>query len=587
MADLQDGESIKIQGSASRPYEVKNLAGVYSCSCPAWRNQSLPIDRRTCKHLRSLRGDSVEEERIGSLLPTARASVQSSVTAPPLLLAETWDGTLDPTGWLLSEKLDGVRAYWDGKQFLSRNGNRYFAPDWFTEGLPLVPLDGELWIGRKQFQRTVSIVRRQDGGDSWREVRFLIFDAPANDEPFEVRLRIVNLIIGMNQPRYAEAHPHVVCSGKDHLHEEIDRIEAFGGEGLMLCQPGSLYETGRSSTLLKVKRFLDAEAQVVGHEPGHGRHKGRLGALLVAMANGTHFAVGTGFSDAERGMPPMIGSSALSEQVREGRPSGKAAAAGAQRPIHIEPGLAVLDRAAFCGGPATAPSAKRVCPGEDAVLGQRRQGRAIPDAPLGSKKLGHRRATGQPKEAIAQRVVDLAPVEERSGLNGAGLGVGPAAIALEVGIGPGKDLGEGESGFSREWRCASHALCRSQGYAIDRPHRSLHHKRAEAAKEDQRRNRVWDREEQLAGVWNNESTPIAGQKKRALAAGCVRENQGFASSMRLNHGGDVGRISWYSERSSWSPWRAGTSTRSSFISSRQKILRNLVMKRPSCTCPAS
>jgi DNA ligase-1 len=64
---------------------------------------------------------------------------------------------------------------------------------------------------------------------------------------------------------------------------------------------------GRSSTLLKVKTFHDAEALVVGHQDGAGRHKGRLGALLVRLPDGTDFAIGTGFSDRERSNPPAIG----------------------------------------------------------------------------------------------------------------------------------------------------------------------------------------------------------------------------------------------------------------------------------------
>ena len=90
------------------------------------------------------------------------------------------------------------------------------------------------------------------------------------------------------------------CRGDDHLKEEMDRVEALGGEGLMLREPASRYEAGRSSTLLKVKRFHDAEAQVVEHLPGAGRHKGRLGALAVVLPDGTEFSVGTGFSDAQR-----------------------------------------------------------------------------------------------------------------------------------------------------------------------------------------------------------------------------------------------------------------------------------------------
>src|SRR5438270_7090472 len=184
MPDLADGESVPMQGSGSRPYVLKNVGGVYSCTCPAWRNQSVAIERRTCKHLRKLRSDAAEEARIGSAVP-AVPKVTSAVNAPPLLLAESWDGSSDPAGWWLSEKLDGVRAYWDGKQFLSRLGNLYHAPDWFIAGLPEVPLDGELWGGRKKFQRTVSIARRQDRSEHWKELSFVVFDAPALDAPFE------------------------------------------------------------------------------------------------------------------------------------------------------------------------------------------------------------------------------------------------------------------------------------------------------------------------------------------------------------------------------------------------------------------
>src|SRR5205807_4753846 len=125
MPDLKDGESVEMQGSGSRPYQLKNVGGVYSCTCPAWRNQSVGIERRTCKHLRKLRGDTAEEARLGSALPVKPKEAAGAAQAPPLLLAESWDCVTDPTGWWLSEKLDGVRAYWDGRQFLSRQGNLF------------------------------------------------------------------------------------------------------------------------------------------------------------------------------------------------------------------------------------------------------------------------------------------------------------------------------------------------------------------------------------------------------------------------------------------------------------------------------
>ena len=308
MPDLMDGETVEMQGSGSKPYVLKNTGGVYSCSCPAWRNQGGPIERRTCKHLRKLRGDAAEEARLGGALPQRQVKTNAEGEAgPPILLAETWDNAADLSGWWMSEKLDGVRAYWDGTQFLSRQGNLFHAPDWFVEGFPTTPLDGELWIDRKAFQRTVSIVRRQDKSDHWRQVRFLVFDAPAVEAVFEDRIAYLKDLFARGGMEFAGQHEHQLCTGVDCLREELERVEALGGEGLMLRQPGSRYHGGRSTTLLKVKRFQDAEAVVVGHKAGAGKHAGRLGALDVQLPDGTRFSVGTGFSDRQRENPPRIG----------------------------------------------------------------------------------------------------------------------------------------------------------------------------------------------------------------------------------------------------------------------------------------
>lgn len=319
MPDLADGETTEMQGSGSKPYVLRNTGGVYSCSCPAWRNQSVAIEKRTCKHLRKLRGDAAETLRIGSeaAAPAVRAAKSGAAkpaaakdSAPPVLLAHSFaeiDPPVDPAGWWLSEKLDGVRAWWDGKGFVSRLGNPYLAPDWFTAGLPDFPLDGELWLGRKQFQRCVSIVRRQDRSEQWREIRYLVFDAPAIDAAFEERQERCHAWFDQAKPAYATFHPHVACRDLAHMRAELKRVEGLGGEGVMLRQPGSRYVAGRSTTLLKVKSFLDDEARVVGHSKGAGRHAGRLGALEVELRNGTRFSVGTGLSDAERAAPPPLG----------------------------------------------------------------------------------------------------------------------------------------------------------------------------------------------------------------------------------------------------------------------------------------
>ncbi|MHB1036572.1 MAG: DNA ligase [Pirellulales bacterium] len=309
MPDLADGESAQVQGSARTPYLLKNVGGVYSCTCPAWKNQSLGIERRTCKHLRAYRGEEAERARLGGLLAkTPVAATPTSRAVPDLLLAERWENDRDLAGWWMSEKLDGVRAWWDGTRFLSRQGNVYHAPAWFTTGLPKTPLDGELWLDRRAFQRTVSIVRRHDQSEHWRQITYVVFDAPAERGPFEDRQALVAETLRESRPRYARVLQQDRCTGVRHLQTELARIESLGGEGLMLRKPGSRYEAGRSSTLLKVKSFHDAEAYVVEHLPGRGRHAGRLGAVVVELPNGLTFSVGTGFSDAERDNPPSIGS---------------------------------------------------------------------------------------------------------------------------------------------------------------------------------------------------------------------------------------------------------------------------------------
>ncbi len=208
----------------------------------------------------------------------------------------------------MSEKLDGVRAYWDGKQFLSRGYNIYDAPAWFTAGLPPHPLDGELWIGRKKFQAASDIARSQGTPDRWRELKYLVFDAPDAPGPFEERMTFLSDVVPSWKSPVATLVEHVVCKGNAHLEEELERVLALGGEGLMVRKPGSRYERARSSSILKVKKFLDVEVIVTDYEPGEGRHKGRVGALWVRLSSGVTCKVGTGLKDKDRDNPPAKGS---------------------------------------------------------------------------------------------------------------------------------------------------------------------------------------------------------------------------------------------------------------------------------------
>ncbi len=240
--------------------------------------------------------------------PLSLAQSHPKTRAAPVMLAHTWNPQRDIRGWWMSEKLDGIRGYWTGSQLISRAGNVLTAPPWFTENFPPVALDGELWSGRQQFEKIASIVRRKTPHESWKTVRYMIFDAPQAAGGFARRLDFARQWFQQHPNPHVTIVEQEICQNEAHLRQKLAAIEALGGEGLILRKPQSPYTVGRSHDLLKVKTFQDAEAVVMQHLPGSGRNAGRLGALLVELPNGMQFAIGTGFSDAERDNPPPIGS---------------------------------------------------------------------------------------------------------------------------------------------------------------------------------------------------------------------------------------------------------------------------------------
>lgn len=226
---------------------------------------------------------------------------------PHLLLADAWNSSINPTGWWMSEKYDGLRAYWDGRRLWSRKGNLIYAPDYFRTELPRdIALDGELWIARGKFEETVSTVRSDRPDDRWKTVHFMAFDAPQAKGTFEERMQFLRATITETN-RFVRIVVQERCRGMSQLLAERDRVVRLGGEGLMLRKPESEYEPGRSPTLLKVKPYDDAEATIIAHEPGKGKFAGKLGALRVRTDDGQEFSIGSGLTDAQRESPPPVG----------------------------------------------------------------------------------------------------------------------------------------------------------------------------------------------------------------------------------------------------------------------------------------
>ncbi|KAJ3415251.1 hypothetical protein HDV05_005261 [Chytridiales sp. JEL 0842] len=399
---LKDGETV-MYGD----YKLtRHNMGYYTCTCMAFKTQKVPADVRTCKHLKATFGEAHEAARVVgkvSVLPPAPAKKETKkrktkadaasddgevkvvkkkratkaseadsdvemgvagaddaakvpatnkkratkakttssesdstvdkedeaakysaknrqkreenkLKAPPLLLAKKLEDAgdlFDPKGWWISEKLDGVRAFWNPSvnAFVSRLGNHYTAPDWFIKDLPKnMSLDGELFVGRGQFSKTVSVVK---------------VDISPNVEIVE----------------------QTPCQSYNQMVELLKDIEGKGGEGLMLRQPGSLYEGKRSMSLLKVKTFLDAEAIVVDYVDGKGKYNGFMGALMCKMECGKTFKIGSGFTDLERQNPPALGSIVVyrfQEYTKDGIPRFPiyvGVAADKDKPSDAEPKL--------------------------------------------------------------------------------------------------------------------------------------------------------------------------------------------------------------------------------------------------------
>ena len=245
------------------------------------------------------------------------ASVKAS-EKPSLLLLKTHQADQVVKGWVMSEKLDGVRAYWDGKQLLSRNGNAFAAPAWFTADFPAFELDGELWLNRSAFSETVSIVKRSQPHEGWRNLTYQIFEVPNQAGGLLKRLSVLHRYLEINPIVHIKLIKQIPILSKKQVQAELYRVMELGGEGLVLRNPDTLYQAGRSSSALKLKPKEDAECRVLGYTKGQGKYQGQVGALVCEIVTGqfSHLRlssdrvikIGSGLSDVDRQAPPGKGS---------------------------------------------------------------------------------------------------------------------------------------------------------------------------------------------------------------------------------------------------------------------------------------
>lgn len=236
----------------------------------------------------------------------------SAAAAEPrfsFLLASSFDPQKHTLGdYYLSEKLDGVRAYWNGRHLVSRGGQEFAAPQWFLDSLPNTALDGELWGGRQTFDEVSGIVRRNKSHEGWRKITLMVFELPKAKGDFSLRYQQMQRLHAQHGNQYwqvveQQEAPKTISN----LQAMLIKLDAEGGEGIMLKSKAAAYRGGRSSDLLKVKLSNDAEAQVIAHNKGKGRLADVMGSITVEMPNGIRFKIGSGFSDVQRENPPPLG----------------------------------------------------------------------------------------------------------------------------------------------------------------------------------------------------------------------------------------------------------------------------------------
>ena len=203
----------------------------------------------------------------------------------------------------MSEKLDGIRAYWDGKHLLTRGGKIIHAPKWFLKDYPPFAIDGELWTKRKDFENISSIVRDKTPSKKWREIKHYIFEVPNAKGNLFQRLKIVKPYEG----KQIKIIPQIKVKNKKQLLNFLHQIEKKGGEGVVVRDPNTSYIAKRTSKALKVKSFLDTECKIVGYTKGKGKYKNMIGSLLCRLPNGTIFKIGSGLSKELRKNPPKVG----------------------------------------------------------------------------------------------------------------------------------------------------------------------------------------------------------------------------------------------------------------------------------------
>ncbi|PVX32734.1 DNA ligase-1 [Pasteurella langaaensis DSM 22999] len=233
--------------------------------------------------------------------------LQSAVGNPPDLMLLQHYEKQDVTGWVISEKLDGIRGYWDGSQLYTRQNQILTPPHYFLRDFPPFAIDGELFSQRGQFEKISSIVRSQkDKG--WESLALHVFDVPTAKGNLFERLAVLEDYLKTHPTPYIKIIKQTPIQSPQHIQQFLKEIEGLNGEGVVIRNPNAPYEFGKRSTqILKLKTALDEECTVIEHHKGKGQFANVLGSLTCENQRG-RFKIGSGFTLKQRTNPPPIGS---------------------------------------------------------------------------------------------------------------------------------------------------------------------------------------------------------------------------------------------------------------------------------------
>jgi len=228
--------------------------------------------------------------------------------APALWLANTYRSGVALQDYWVSEKYDGIRGYWTGRQLLTRKGKTLNPPEWFIKDWPASPFEGELWAGRGRFEIVASILQQKQASDeAWQMLRFMVFDVPDHSGTFTERTAAYQGLVNALAQPWVKAVEQLQLRSQSELDTRLAEYVKAGAEGLLLHLASARYKAGRSNDQLKVKPQDDAEAKVIGHVGGRGKYAQGTGALWVETPQGQRFKLGTGLRDEARQTPPAIG----------------------------------------------------------------------------------------------------------------------------------------------------------------------------------------------------------------------------------------------------------------------------------------